>query len=74
MREIRVLVTGATGYVGGRLIPRLLDAGYHVRAMARDRRRLEGRPWSDRIEIVEADVLRPATLTAAVNDIHTVFY
>ncbi|ACY48492.1 SDR family oxidoreductase [Rhodothermus marinus] len=74
MPEMRVLVTGATGYVGGRLIPRLLEAGYPVRAMARDRRRLEGRPWSDRIEIVEADVLRPETLPDAVNGIHTVFY
>ena len=41
------LVTGATGYIGGRLVPELLAAGYRVRAMARHPRRLRDRPWSD---------------------------
>lgn len=40
-----ILVTGATGYVGGRLVPRLLAAGYRVRCLARDPTRLEGRGW-----------------------------
>jgi uncharacterized protein YbjT (DUF2867 family) len=47
-----VLVTGATGYIGGRLIPRLLDAGYKVRVLARDPDRLKGRKWLDQVEIV----------------------
>src|SRR6478672_10445721 len=44
----RILVTGATGYVGGRLVPRLLAAGYQVRCLTRDPERLAGRPapWS----------------------------
>ena len=41
----RILVTGATGYVGGRLVPRLLAAGYRVRCLTRDPARLAGRPW-----------------------------
>ena len=57
-----VLVTGATGYIGGRLVPRLLEAGYRVRCLARDARRLEGRPWSEQVEVVEGDATRPETL------------
>ena len=47
-----ILVTGATGYVGGRLVPKLLDAGYRVRCLVRDPARLEGRTWQRRVEIV----------------------
>ena len=41
-----ILVTGATGYVGGRLIPALLDAGYRVRAMGRNLEKISCRPWA----------------------------
>src|SRR5581483_6900987 len=53
-----VLVTGATGYVGGRLVPRLLDAGYRVRCLARSAPKLAARPWSAhaRVEMVEAEL------------------
>ena len=40
-----VLVTGATGYIGGRLVPCLLEAGFRVRCLARDPARLQGRPF-----------------------------
>ncbi len=69
-----VLVTGATGYVGGRLVPRLLEAGYRVRVMARDRHRLEGRPWSDQVEVVEGDVLKPETLPAVMAGVTAAYY
>ncbi len=46
-----VLVTGATGYIGGRLVPRLLDAGYPVRCLVRDPRKLAHRPWAGRPEV-----------------------
>ncbi len=54
----RVLVTGATGYIGGRLVPRLLERGFPVRAVARDPRKLVSRPWRDHpgLEVVEGDV------------------
>jgi len=52
-----VLVTGATGYIGGRLVPRLVEAGYRVRCAAREPKKLADRPWSNdpRIEIVACD-------------------
>lgn len=53
-----VFVTGATGYIGGRLVPLLLEAGYRVRCLARDPRKLASRAWSEdeNVEIVEGDV------------------
>ncbi|MCK7481806.1 MAG: NAD(P)H-binding protein [Candidatus Moduliflexus flocculans] len=62
MTKPLILVTGATGYIASRLIPRLLDSGYRVRALARDPRRLKGRAWFDQIDIVQADVMAPETL------------
>ena len=46
---MKILVTGATGYIGGRLIPRLLDQGHSVRVLVRDSSRIAGRPWSGRV-------------------------
>jgi len=69
-----ILVTGATGYIASRLIPRLLDSGYRVRALARDPRRLYGRAWFNQIDIVQADVTRPETLPRAFEGIHTAYY
>jgi len=69
-----VLITGATGYVGGRLLPRLLEAGYRVRCLARDPARLEGRPWLEQVEVVEGDVLEPETLPAAMQGVDAAYY
>jgi uncharacterized protein YbjT (DUF2867 family)/uncharacterized protein YndB with AHSA1/START domain len=69
-----VLVTGATGYVGGRLVPRLLENGYRVRVLVRDPRRLQGRPWLEAVEVVQGDVLDPETLPAALQDVQTAYY
>lgn len=69
-----VLITGATGYIAGRLIPRLLDSGYRVRALARDPLRLKGRSWFDQVEIVQADATAPPTLAPALDGVHTAYY
>ena len=60
-----ILVAGATGYVGGRLIPRLLEKGYRVRCLARDTARIEGRGWKQ-IEVATGDVLHYETLLPAL--------
>ncbi|MFJ6604664.1 SDR family oxidoreductase [Streptomyces lydicus] len=67
----RALVTGATGYIGGRLIPELLAAGYTVRALARSPEKLRDHPWAARTEVLrgdltDADSVRPAMAGADV--------
>jgi uncharacterized protein YbjT (DUF2867 family) len=69
-----VLVTGVTGYIGGRLVPRLLTKGYRVRVLVRDARRLQGRAWLDQIEVFEGDVLNPASLDAALSGVTAAYY
>jgi len=69
-----ILVTGATGYVGGRLVPRLLEAGYRVRVLVRDPARLQGRAWLNTVEVVTGDALVEGTLTEALKDVSVAYY
>ena len=69
-----VLVTGATGYVGGRLVTRLLEEGFRVRVMARDPERLRDYPWITQVETVKADAEVADTLPPALVDIDVAFY
>ncbi|HEY1671733.1 MAG TPA: SDR family oxidoreductase [Streptosporangiaceae bacterium] len=72
--HLRCLVTGATGYIGGRLVPELLAANYTVRCMARDPGKLADRPWSDDIEVAKADVSDAAALRKALADCDVAYY
>jgi uncharacterized protein YbjT (DUF2867 family) len=69
-----ILVTGATGYVGGRLVPRLLAAGLRVRCLVRDPARLQGRKWLKQVEVVQGDLLQSDTLAAAMQGVRVVYY
>ena len=71
---MRILITGATGYVGGRLVPRLLAAGHVVRCMVRDPARLQGRAWINQVEAVAGDVLDAGTLAPALAGIDVAYY
>ena len=69
-----ILVTGATGYIGGRLVPLLLQMGYRVRCLVRDPARLQGRPWQSAVEIVAGDVLKPDSLAPAMQGVQIAYY
>ena len=69
----RVLLTGATGYIGGRLLPLLESEGHHVRCLARQPQRLAGRVAAD-TEVVAGDLLEPSTLEAALRDVDIAYY
>lgn len=71
-----VLVTGATGYIGGRLVPRLLEAGYAVRCFVREPRKLHSRTWIDhpRLNIVKGDASDPESLRDALRDCSSAYY
>ena len=71
---LTVLVTGATGYIGGRLVPRLLAEGHTVRAMTRSAGRLRDVPWADQVQVVEADALDPPTLGPAMDGVDVAYY
>jgi len=71
-----VLVSGSTGYVGGRLIPRLLEAGYHVKAFGRSIAKMESRPWSTHpnIRLAEGNMLDLGSLRRALQDCFAAYY
>jgi len=69
-----VLVTGATGYVGGRLVPCLLREGYRVRCFVRDADRLRAQPWGDDVEVAVGDALEAETVPPAMAGIDAVYY
>ncbi|MFI7605754.1 SDR family oxidoreductase [Micromonospora sp. NPDC049366] len=71
---MRCLVTGATGYIGGRLAPRLLAEGHQVRCLARHAGRLRDVPWAGQVEVVEGDLRRPETLPAVFADVEVAYY
>lgn len=69
-----ILVTGATGYIGGRLVPRLLGEARRVRVLVRSRTRAISRPWADQVEIVVGDALDYQTLLDALAGVDTAYY
>jgi len=71
---MRVLVTGATGYVGGRLVPRLLERGHQVRVLVRDEARLQGRPWAGQVEGVRGSLEDPQSLKRALFGVEAAYY
>lgn len=75
-RHTRVAVIGATGYVGGRLVPRLLESGYTVRAIARSAYKLQCRPWGSHpnLETAGADVFDDASLAVALKNVDVAYY
>lgn len=69
---MHVLVLGATGYVGGRLVPQLLAAGHQVRCMARSPAKLAARTWRPEVEVVQGDASDPDDVLRACRDVDAV--
>src|SRR6201986_2552660 len=73
---LTIAVTGATGYIGGRLVPRPLDAGYSVRCLVRSKRKLQDRPWSDNPNLLvqEVDLSDSKAVTQALQGCAAAYY
>ncbi|KPC81873.1 MULTISPECIES: SDR family oxidoreductase [Streptomyces] len=71
---LRCLVTGATGYIGGRLVPELLEAGHRVRCLARTPEKLRDYPWAGETDVAKGDVTDAESLAAAMRDIDIAYY
>ncbi|MFD7709551.1 SDR family oxidoreductase [Streptomyces sp. NPDC059785] len=68
------LVTGASGYIGGRLVPELLAAGYRVRCLARTPAKLRDYPWAGRAEVVRGDVTDAGSVAEAMRGVDIAYY
>jgi uncharacterized protein YbjT (DUF2867 family) len=69
-----VLVTGATGYIGGRIVPRLIKAGHDVRVLVRQPERLRDVPWAASVDVVAGDLGDRAAVDHAMDGIEVVYY
>ncbi len=70
----KILVTGASGYVGGRLVRHLLSQDFNVRVMVRDKNKISGQPWIDRVEISQGNANDFESVKSALSGVHTAFY
>ena len=70
----RVLVTGATGYIGGRLVPQLLDAGHEVSVFVRSAWKLRDVPWRGRVKVFSGDLGDPIAARRAMAGIEVAFH
>ena len=69
-----ILVTGSTGYIASRLVPKLLKRGYRVRCLVRQPLRLKARSWFPSVEVIQGDVMDPSTLPAALEGVDSAYY
>ena len=70
----RVLVTGATGYVGGRLVRALLEQNYQVRVLVRDPKKVKQYAWANSVEVVVGNATDFASTFEALKNIDIAFY
>ena len=70
---MKTLVTGATGYIGSHLVPRLLDAGHDVRVLSRNPDRLPD-SWRDRVEVSRGDATADLALAVALQGVDVAYY
>ncbi|MBD0744175.1 SDR family oxidoreductase [Streptomyces sp. CBMA152] len=73
-QSLNCLVSGASGYIGGRLVPELLESGHRVRCMARSPGKLRDHPWAENVEVVAGDVTDEASVAEAMRGIDVAYY
>lgn len=72
---MKILLTGANGYIGTRLLPRLIDEGHEIYALVRSRSRIEiSEKFQSKLHIIEADLLNPSSLLKIPADIDAAYY
>lgn len=71
---MKVLVTGATGYIGGRLIPMLLEKGYLVTVLVRDIDRIKQKEWFNKVDIIKGDTLKNGVWKKKLDDFSAAYY
>lgn len=72
---MKILLTGANGYIGTRLLPRLVDEGHEVYALVRSRFRIDiPEKYQDQLHVIEADLLDPSSLLKIPSDIDAAYY
>ena len=69
-----ILVTGASGYVGGRLVRDLVEDKFAVRTLVRDAQKVKDQPWAKDVEVVEGNANSPDDLRRALQGVHTAYY
>ncbi|ACL39288.1 NmrA family protein [Pseudarthrobacter chlorophenolicus A6] len=69
-----VLVTGATGYIGGRLVPKLLEAGHTVKVLVRSPDKIAGVPWRNQVEVVQSSLDDGDALRQALAGVDVFYY
>jgi uncharacterized protein YbjT (DUF2867 family) len=70
----KILVTGASGYVGGRLVRQLLTDRFNVRVFVRDAKKISGQPWFDQVELATGNANDYSQTLASLEGVHTAFY
>ncbi len=70
----KIFLTGATGFIGGNLVNKLLSRGFKVKVLVRNKKLLEKHSWKDKVEVILGDILEPETFAGKINDCEIIIH